>query len=136
MLFYFSLIFLFLVAGRAEAACRSVKARVISVEIPGIKLILYRPECFTETLKMHNLTGAEETDGICHVRFLHKPENIIIGAPRFLLGCQIFMKICDGISLRLKFTGIERNTASRLRPDAYGMIHIIRSKSGFLDFLR
>ena len=88
-----------MITGRTETAHRSVKTWIESIKILGIKLILNRSERFAETLEMHNLTSAKETDRICYVRFLHEPEDVIIGAPGFLLCRQIFMKIRDWISL-------------------------------------
>lgn len=48
--------------------------------------------------------------------------------------CKIFKQIGNGIPLALEFAGIKRNPACSLRPDANGMINIVRAKSGFFDF--
>ena len=55
--------------------------------------------------------------------------QIILGASGFLLSGHIFMQIGDCVTLALKLTGIEWNTACRLRPDCKGMINIVFIKA-------
>ena len=127
---------LFFCTGGTGAAYRCIETWIEGIKIFRIKLILDGPECFAEALKMNNLSCTEEADGLDNIRLLDKPENVVISAAGFLLCCKVFMKICDRVSLRLKFTGVKRNTAGCLWPDSDCVIHIIRSKTGFLDFFR
>ena len=64
---------------------RAVKARIESVEILFIKLFLYRTECFTETLEMHDFTSSQESDRICNFRNVtYYTKDVVISCTCFL----------------------------------------------------
>lgn len=60
-------------------------------------MILNNPQRFAKTLKMHDFPFPQELDGSAYVRILYKPQNIVVGAPGFLLGGQIFGQVRNGI---------------------------------------
>lgn len=93
------------------------------------------PVCFTETLKMHDLTCPEKTDGSGHIGILDGSQDIFVGAPGFLFCCHIFRQIRNDIALGLVFTGIVRDSARRLRPKRGGVVDIIGTETGVFDFL-
>ena len=85
---------------------------------------------------MNDLSGAEEADGIADFRILYQAENVVIGGAGFLFCRQVLCQIGDGIPFGLEFAGVERNAASRLRPEGQGVINIVFVKPRGFDFLR
>ena len=81
--------------------CRSirlfVKFRIESIEVAAVKLILYDPQAFAESLVMYDLTLSQEADRIAHLRVFDKAEDIVVGRPGFLLSGQVLAEICDRI---------------------------------------
>lgn len=99
-------------------------------------MLLYHAQRFTETLEMHDLSGAQEPDGIDDVGILRHPQDVVVGGPRLLLRSHILRQVGDGIALALEFTGILRDTACRLRPYRQSVVDIVGTKVGSLDLLR
>ena len=66
-----------------------VKFRIESIEVAAVKLILYDPQAFAESLVMYDLTLSQEADRIAHLRVFDKAEDIVVGRPGFLLSGQV-----------------------------------------------
>ena len=49
---------------------------------------------------------------------------------------EVFEQICQRITFRLELTGIKRNSAGRLRPDASCVVYIVIGKTGILNFFQ
>lgn len=98
-------------------------------------MILHIPQGFAEPLEVYYLPLPQEADWVTYLRILNHAEDVIVGNPGFLLCCQILKQIRNWIALRLEFTGIEGDAASSLRPESGGVVNIVRTKAGFLDFL-
>lgn len=99
-------------------------------------MILHIPKGFAEPLEVDDLTFSQETDGIADLRVFDYTEDIVVGGAGFLFCRQVLKQICDRISLGLEFTGIERHTACRLRPDTGGVVDIVGAEAGGLDLFR
>lgn len=85
---------------------------------------------------MNNFSGTQEFDGIRNLRYIADySENIVISRTGFLLCSKILEQISDRITFTLKFTCIKWYATCCLWPDSHCVIDIIRSKSGFLNFL-
>ena len=73
--------------------CRSirlfVKFGIESIEVAAVKLILYDPQAFAESLVMYDLTLSQEADRIAHLRVFDQTEDIVVGRPGFLLSGQV-----------------------------------------------
>ena len=96
-------------------------------------MFLDTSERFTEPLVVDDLAGAQELNGICNLGDISDyAENIVVGAAGFLFGGQVLMKVGDGISLGLEFTGVKGNAACGLGPDSHSVVDIVIAKAGFL----
>lgn len=85
---------------------------------------------------MNNFSGTQEFDGIRNLRYIADySENIVISRTGFLLCSKILEQISDRITFTLKFTCIKWYATCCLWPDSHCVIDIIRSESGFLNFL-
>lgn len=62
-----------------------IKGRVKGIEILFIQLILGYPQGLAETLEMHDFPGSQEFDGLTYIRLFYQPQDIVVGAARFLL---------------------------------------------------
>lgn len=76
--------------------------------------------------------GTQKSKWIQYIRIINNADKVFVGAPGFLFCSQVFMKVCDGVSLRLEFTGIVGNACGSRRPQSGGMVNIISIKSGCL----
>ena len=75
---------------RLHLVLTSVKFRIKSIEVFGIKFILNDTEGFTESLEVNDLTGTQESDRFTDIGFiLYQSEDIII-CGSCLLFCCIF----------------------------------------------
>ena len=52
---FFSIIVLF-------AAAVLIESRITCIEVLGVKVFLYHPECFAKTLEVYDLPGTQETN--------------------------------------------------------------------------
>ena len=50
--------------------------------------------------------------------------------------CHILCQICDRVAFGLKFTGVERDAASGLRPERQRMVDIVFVKAGCNNLFR
>ena len=105
-----------------------VKAEIECIEVLGVQSILHDPQGFTKPLEVHNLSHAQELDGLADIRILHKAKDVVIGSSRLLLCRHILHQIRDNVAGGLELGSSERNTASRLGPDTYGMIYVVIRK--------
>lgn len=113
---------------------RHIKAWVKCIEVFGFQLFLDTAEGFTEALEVYDFTCAEEFNGVSDFRNIaDHTEDVVIGGTCFLFCCKVFEQIGDGVAFALKFTCIERNASGSLGPDSYGMVDIVRSKTGIFD---
>ena len=76
-----------------------VESRVEGIEIAAVKVILYIPKGFAETLEVDDLSLSEETDGVADLRIFHYTKNIVIGGAGFLFCSHILKKIRNGVAL-------------------------------------
>ena len=67
-----SLIFNLLSCAAIPLTCPWLRCRT------EIQFILYRTQCFTKTLEMHNLTCPQETNRICNFRIFYQTKDVII----------------------------------------------------------
>ena len=70
------------------AAC--IKFRIAHIKVFAVKFILHHTQTFAETLEVYNLSCTKKTKGIADFRVFDKPQDIVIGGSRFLLGSHIF----------------------------------------------
>ena len=56
-----------------------------------------------------------------------------LSIPICLIGCQIFMEVCNRVALGLHIRRSPRHAACRSRINAGGMIDVIRCKAGIHD---
>lgn len=82
---------------------------------------------------MHDFAGAQEFDGIAHIRVVDEAEQVVVGDPRFLFRCKILIQIRDYVALDADIFHVIRNAGRRNGVDSCGVIHKIRVKSGFFD---
>lgn len=103
-----------------------IEGRVEGVEVPAVQMILHDSKSFTESLEMHDLSGAEKFDGIVDVRVVFdKAENVVVSDPGFLFCSEVFHQVCDRVAGGLESSRGERHAAGGLRPEAGGVIHIV-----------
>ena len=88
-----------------------VKARIERVEVLGVQSILHDPQGFTEPLEVHDLSHAQELDGLADIRILHQTQDIVIGSSRLLLCRHILHQIRDNVAGGLELSCRERNAA-------------------------
>ena len=93
------------------------------------------PVCFSKPLEVHDFPRTQEFDGLADFLIVNESQDIVVGGSCFLFCGHILCQIGNDIALGLELTGIERNAASRLRPDTKRVVGIIVGKAGFLDFL-
>ena len=60
-------------------------------------MILRDAERVTEALVMNDLTGAQETDRVLHVRVVAQAQNVVIRHAGFLLRGEILIEVCERI---------------------------------------
>ena len=96
------------------AAAVLIESRVTCIEVLGVKVFLYHPECFAKTLEVYDLPGTQETNRIYNVRVFYDTKNVIVSGAGFLLCSHIFHKISNRIAFGLEFTGILWNTTGSL----------------------
>ena len=96
-------------------------------------MILSYAQCFTEPLKVNDLSLTEETDRVTDLRILHKAEDIVVSGAGFLFGGHILVQVCDRIAFALELTGVEGDSACGLGPDTGRMIHIVGGEALFLQ---
>ena len=110
----------------AAVAPAFIEGRVEGVEVPAVQMILHDSGAFTESLEMHDLSGAEKFDGIVDVRVVFdKAENVVVSDPGFLFCSEVFHQVCDRVAGGLESSRGERHAAGGLRPEAGGVIHIV-----------
>jgi hypothetical protein len=79
---------------------RHVETGVKGIEVLGIQLILHRAERFTESLEVHDLPGAKETNGVGNLRhILYHAQDIVVSGTSFLLWCN-FVRTTIRIKIR------------------------------------
>lgn len=78
-----------------------IKRRVESIEILGVQLICNDTKTFTKTLIMNNFAFTQKLDRIADIGVVCKTQDIVIGAARFLLCCQILMNIGYRVTFNL-----------------------------------
>ncbi len=116
-----------------SAVC--IKFRITDVEVLRIESILQEPEGFAESLEMYNLALSQEADGIADFGIFDQAENVIVCGAGFLFCRHILEEIGDQVTFALELAGIEGNTAGRLWPDAYGVIHIVSFETAVFNLL-
>ena len=67
------------------AAAVLIESRVTCIEVLGVKVFLYHPECFAKTLEVYDLPGTQETNRIYNVRVFYDTKNVIVSGAGFLL---------------------------------------------------
>ena len=67
------------------AAAALIESRVTCIEVLGVKVFLYHPECFAKTLEVYDLPGTQETNRIYNVRVFYDTKNVIVSGAGFLL---------------------------------------------------
>lgn len=72
----------------AAISLRYVKFRIEGIKIPGIQMILYDPQRFTEALEVNYFTLAQKTDGVADLWILDQAQNVIVSGAGFLLCCN------------------------------------------------
>ena len=70
-----------------------IKARVESVKVLCIEIILRNTQRVAEALEMHDFTLAQELDRIADVRVVDQPKDIVVRKPGFLFSSEILIKI-------------------------------------------
>lgn len=109
-----------------------IKLWIKIIEVFAVQAVLYLFQSFTEPLEMDDFPGTQKSKWIQYIRIINNADKVFVGAPGFLFCSQVFMKVCDGVSLRLEFTGIVGNACGSRRPQSGGMVNIISIKSGCL----
>ena len=66
-----------------------IKARVPTVEVLFVSLILCDSESFAESLIMHELSFAKKSNSIANVGVINHSEDVVIGNSCFLLCCYV-----------------------------------------------
>lgn len=84
---------------------------------------------------MNDLPLTEEADRVADLGILYQAEDVIVSGSGFLLCCEVFNEIGDGITLALEFAGVERNAAGSLGPKCKRMVNVILVEAGSSDFL-
>ena len=67
------------------AAAVLIESRVTCIEVLGVKVLLYHPECFAKTLEVYDLPGTQKTNRIYNVRVFYDTKNVIVSGAGFLL---------------------------------------------------
>ena len=65
-----------------------IEARIISVKVLVIEVILNDTQRVTEALEVHDLAFAQELDGIGNVGIVAESKDVVIGLARLLLCCN------------------------------------------------
>ena len=84
---------------------------------------------------MDDLPLPQVADGIAHVRVLHHPQDVVVGAPGLLFGTQVLRQVGDHIPLGLEFAGVEGDAPGGLGPDAGGVVNVVGAEAALLDLL-
>lgn len=62
-----------------------IEGRIERIEIPAVQFLLGDTQQFTESLIMNNFPFPQEFDGFTDIIILDNAQDIVIGAPGFLL---------------------------------------------------
>lgn len=89
-----------------------VKARVKGVEVLAVKVILRNAQSLAETLEVHDLTGAQELDGVTHIGVVGKSQNIVVYRARLLLRRHVLGQIGNGIAPLLAIFRVSQRLSS------------------------
>ena len=100
-----------------------VKFRVEGVEVFAVKSVGGNAQGITESLVMHDLSFAEILDGIAHVGVVDQAQNVVVGDPRLLLSCKVFVQIGNEIPLDTDIFHIGGNAGGRSGINTCGVIH-------------
>lgn len=92
-------------------------------------------QCFPETLEMDDFPFPQEAQGRKDGGVFGQVDEVFIGGAGFLLGCHIFIKVGDGVTLGLEIGGGEGDACGRGRINAQAMIDIIGVQPGGEDLL-
>ena len=68
--------------------CRHIEGRIERIEIPAVQFLLSDAQQFAESLIMNDFPFPQEFNGFTDVIILDNAQNIVIGAPGFLLWCD------------------------------------------------
>lgn len=117
-------------------AAAAVERRVAAVEILGIQVVLHLPQCFAETLEVHDFPLPQELDRVADIGVIAQPENVVVGAPCLLLCRHILGQVGDRIPLGLEIGSRERYAGGTLGIQSEGVVYEVRVESGFLDLFR
>ena len=112
-----------------------IEGRIERIEIPAVQFLLGDTQQFTESLIMNNFPFPQEFNGFTDIIILDNTQDIVIGAPGFLLCGHILMKVRNYVSLGLELTSIKRNPSCCLGPDTGGVIDIVRSEALFYQLV-
>ena len=106
-----------------------IKGRIKGIEIAAVQLFLRDAEKFAESLVMDQLTFPKKTNRLAYIVIPDNTKNVVVGRTGLLFCCQVLVKVCNHISFGLELTGIERNAASGLRPDAGSVVNIVGAEA-------
>ena len=87
----------------------------------------------SKPLKMNDLTLSEKSYRITYIRIICKPENIVIGNPRFLLRREVLHQICHRVSLDGHAGSVPGAAGRGGGIYACGVVNEIWRKSGVFD---
>ena len=113
-----------------------VKAGVKGVKILAVQPVSQDAQPFAEALVVHHFPRPQELDGVPHVRVVGVAQDVVVGEAGFLLRCQVFVQIRNGVAGHGECLRGEGSAAGSLGIDPGGVIDEIGLQPGFFDLLR
>lgn len=121
---------------RPLAGMLHVEFRIDCVEVFGVEVILNDSQTFAEALIVHDFALTQEADRVEDIRVVAKTDDVVVGRAGFLLGSHVFRQVGNGIALRSKAEGVEREACRSLRVNAGGMVYKICLKTRLLNLFK
>ena len=119
----------------AYAAALFIKRRIEGVEVFRVELVGRDAQAFAEALVVHDLSFAQELDGVAHVGVIGEPQDVVVRDAGFLLGGEVLVQIGERVPGDGKGRGAERYAGCRDGVYAGGVVDKVGVESLLIDLL-